>query len=224
MRKRALSTYHKITDKKLLDLTKTLETLVKFRARKSSFPKAEEKLDEIAKEFGVELITPDQEKTTKTRFYANVDKVIDAVNVRFDELTRSKVIFTKLRKKMGTNLDVEDLDFNKELLGTLKNVVTPYTEKIIKDFYRLIKADPKLKTTARYRHKTPTMMMATMNDRLKADPEASVELSALFGALKLTSSQAAKYAEDKILDEEFEKEQGIEELSPEDLEEMYQYV
>lgn len=202
--KKQLSTYHKITDKKLLDLTKTLETLVKFRGRKSSFPKAEEKLTEIAEEFGVELITPAQEKVAKTRFYANVDAVIDAVNERFDELTRSKVIFTKLRKKMGTNLDVEDLDFNKELLGTLKNVVTPYTEKIIKDFYRLIKADPKLKTTAKYRHKTPTMMMATMSDRIKADPTASPEIASLFGALKLTPSQASKYAEDKILDEEFD--------------------
>ena len=203
--KKQLATYHKITDKKLLDLTKTLETLVKFRERKSSFPKAEEKLAEIAEEFSVELITPAEEKVTKTRFYANVDAVIDAVNERFDELTRSKVIFTKLRKKMGTNLDVEDLDFNKELLGTLKNVVTPYTEKIIKDFYRLIKADPKLKTTAKYRHKTPTMMMATMSDRIKADPDTTPEIASLFSSLKLTPSQIAKYEEDKILDEEFDK-------------------
>lgn len=229
--KKQLATYKKITDKKCSNLvTETLEALVKLRGRKSSFPKAEEKLAEIAKEFNVKLITADQEKNTKTRFYANVDATIKAVNFRFDELKRSQTIFSKLRKKMGTNLDIEDLDFNQEFIGNLDFIatdgkfVTPYMEKIIKDFYRLIKADPKLKTSTRYRYKTPTIMLATMKDRLKTDPEASAKLSALFGPLKLTSAQSIQYEEDKILDEEFEKEQGIEELSPEDLEEMYQYV
>lgn len=202
--KKQLSTYHNFINKKLIDLTNTLKTLVKFRGRKSSFPKAEEKLAEIAEEFSVELITPDQQKHTKTRFYANVDAVIDAVNERFDDLTRSKVIFTKLRKKMGTNLDVENLDFNKELLGTFEHVVTPYAEKIIKDFYRVIKADPKLKTNARYRQKTPIMLMATMQERVKADPDTTPEIAALFRALKLDASQVVKYNEDKILDNEFD--------------------
>lgn len=202
--KKQLATYHKLTDKKLLGLTKDLEILVKFRGRKSSFAKAEEKLAQMAEEFNIELITPEQEKNTKTRFYANVDALIDAVNERFDELTRSKVIFTKIRKKMGTNLDIEDLVFDKALLGSLANVVTPYVEKVIKDFYRLIKADPKLKTNARYRQKTPTMMMATMHERVKADPNTTPEIASLFGTFKLTPSQAVKYSEDKILDEEFE--------------------
>lgn len=195
--KKQLSTFNKFIDKKRLEIVSTLDFLVKTRGTKSNFKKIEARLATIAADYGVELLTAEDEKNTKDRIDANIDLLIPAVNKRFDELGRAKEIFKIVRRKMGTNLDLDGIAFDKELLGKNVNVVSPYQEGLIRSFYKAIQADPTLKSDAVYRRRTQTFTMANIDERVKADDSTAPELSSVFRAFKLTPTKEAQYEEDK---------------------------
>ncbi|MBO5394327.1 MAG: hypothetical protein J6A28_00285 [Clostridia bacterium] len=202
--KKQLDVFAKVVDKHRLELVGTLSTLVKYRERKANFAKGEENLMSLAKQLGVTLITAEEEPVAKIRYIRNADLLIDIVNKRFDELGRAKEVFKKIRKKMGTSLDIANISFDKAFLGKTAAIASPYIEGLIKSFYKLVDADPKLKSNVKYRRRTPTFTMASMDERVKADNTISAELATVFMSVKLTPSQAAKYEEDKILEEAFE--------------------
>ena len=206
--KQQLSVFSKIVDKNRLELVDTLSRLVKCRERKSNFAKGEKALLSTAKKLGVTLVSEQEQPTAKTRYLQNVDLLIEAVNKRFDELGRAKEVFKKVRKKMGADLNIDDIEFNKAFLGKTSAIVSPYIEKLIKSFYKTIETDPLLKTNVKYRRKTPTLTIATMDERVKQDENASEEISTIFDSVKLTPSQTAKYQADKLLDEQFQAEQA----------------
>ena len=130
----------------------------------------------------------------------------EEINNRYDEITRAKKFFTQIRKKMGTNLDIEDVAFDKEFLGKKGNLVSPYIESLIKSFYKLLKADPKLKTDKRYRAATGPFRVATLNNRVKADENAAPELSSIFSPVKLSPAKKAEYEAEQELEDLWEQE------------------
>lgn len=200
--KKQLATFNKFVDKKRIEVVSTLDFLVKTKTTKTNLKKIEARLSAVATEYGISLVSPSEEKNVKARIDANIDLLIPAVNKRFDELGRAKEVFKVVKRKKGTNLDLDAVEFDRGFLGKSFNVLTPYQESIIRGFYKIIKTDPILKTNAVYRRTTPTFTMARINERVEKNG-AEPEISSVFSAFTMTEAKTRAYEEDKILEEKF---------------------
>ncbi|MBQ8793015.1 MAG: hypothetical protein IJZ62_05390 [Clostridia bacterium] len=198
--KKQLSTFTKIADKKLQSLRETMHRLTKILTKKSKLAKSEEELELLAQEYKVELTTIDEQQNTTLRLLDNVTLLFDAVHDRYDEISRSKEVFKKLRDKMGTNLDITEESFDNTTIGDTSYIAKSYQEKIIKDFYKLVKTDPKLNLATKFRIKNDTFRMAELKERALLSSGFSDEFYSLLQAIKLTPSQREKYEEDKKLE------------------------
>ncbi|MBE7073578.1 MAG: hypothetical protein E7379_00565 [Clostridiales bacterium] len=199
--KKQLNSFNKIIDKKLIEITKTMEFLMKNFHRKAGFAKLETQLELIAEQYNVNLYTKEEKHLAIVRIQKNILKLLEKLHDRYNELNKCKDVFANVRKKMGLNLDIEDVVFDKKLIGTLQLVTGPFHERIIKDFYKLVKADPRLTLCTRFRPRNLTFTISELKERslLTADNK----MKNILNAHHLSPSQLEKYNQDKLEDQLF---------------------
>jgi len=180
-----------------------MDYLSKILTKKSKIAKAEGYLEMLAEEYKVELTTIDEQQNTTLRLLDNVTLLFDAVHDRYDEISRCKDVFKKLRAKMGTNLDIAEENFDSATIGDTSHIAKTYQERVIKDFYLLVKADPKLTLTTKFRNRNDIFRMAELKERAMLTAGLSNEFYSLLQGIELTTSQKGKYEQDKIKEIEY---------------------
>ena len=154
--------------------------------------KVEETLAFIAGELDVDLIAKDSELAPKERLMQNLDMLYTAANDRYSELDRMMSIYKQVRSKQKTNLDIEDVEFNKSLLGKHGVIATAGHEGAIKEYYRILSADPILKVAKgkkQLRIKSPKMVLADIQQQVAESPDVYPQLARLFSHFKLSNQE-----------------------------------
>ncbi|MBQ8909134.1 MAG: hypothetical protein IJY90_02470 [Clostridia bacterium] len=200
--KQQLDMFNRIADKKLADLTKLMGFLTKKLNQKSKFDETEQEIIGLFAEFKVPMITEDELPITRYRVHDNVSHLLKAVQARYNEIIRCKELLARIRKKKKTDLNLEDVEFNKKFLGNTVFISGAYQEKVIRDYYRFIDEDPILKSNKTCRLATPTNAMARLQERAFTTG-VSQELSDIFSAIRLTPAQQARFEQDKIEEQQF---------------------
>lgn len=158
--------------------------------------KVEETLAFIAGELGVELISKESDGevklTPKERLMQNLEMLYTAANDRYSELDRMMSIYKQVRSKQKTNLDIEDVEFDKSLLGKHGVIATAGHEGAIKEYYRILAADPILKVSKgkkQLRIKSPKMVLADIQQQVAENPDSYPQLARLFSHFKLSNQE-----------------------------------
>ena len=156
-------------------LIKTKQSYYKSLIRKLSqvkSAKAEELVENLAKEFSVQLKTEEDVSNRNLRTVENAKLVAEQVRKQLKELSIIDDIFGKVRRKKKDTLDIENISFDQRMLGDDFYITEESHKIIIREFYHLISGDPNLKSSREtYRLASKNMNMIDLKERAEANPQ-----------------------------------------------------
>ncbi len=178
----------------------------------------EDTLNYLANELGIDLTKKSEEKiaqptadvaivdekakepTADERLRENLATLKTEALRRYDELNRMEKIYSRVKSSQKTNLDIDDLSFDKKLLKKDEVIATDLHERVIKEYYRALSMDPILKgnTDDRYRIKTPKMILSELKNSVYENEEYP-ELSRLMQNFQISQKDELI----KMLDEKY---------------------
>ena len=199
--KKQLSTLNIFIDAKLKYYAQTLAQVKKYKARKSNFRTVEEYFSGLAKEFNIPLVNENDEGMEKAidRVKTNADLLIAVIQEQITRATRLSKVFGDLKLNKVSKLNTDDLTFDKSIFGDMYILCEndDYYEKIITNFYHLVREDSALKGGyEKLRLKSPKFISADIKKRAKNNPSVNNELSSLLGGLTFKNSEQVKYIAD----------------------------
>ncbi len=127
-----------------LDLLNTIKNIKKKYQAKSNYRKSErteETINFLAKELDVNLMSDSNILTPLGTLMENLNTLENACDEKHKQLSRFEDIYKKVKTKQKTNLKIQDVKFDKRLLGKNVALKTEYHENLIKEIYKLVELD-----------------------------------------------------------------------------------
>ncbi len=150
-----------------------------------------EKIQKYAELVDVETTAPDRKlgmEEYNAQVMSELEKTLNGAYKKYYHTKQLIKLIASIKRKKGNSLDIEDVDVRE--VGKKASLVTPWQEKVVKQYYEAVKNDPVLKRAAPvYRLKSPTIILEGIRERLAEEPTQYPELARLLDTLKQPSKQ-----------------------------------
>ncbi len=181
-----------------LDLLNTIKTLKKKYQAKAKYRKSErteETINFLAKELNVEFI-PNETISPKEQLMQKLDILENVCDNRHRDLSRIEDIYKQVKTKQKTNLDIENVEFDKKLLGKNVALKTDLHEKAIKEFFKLVELDKSISIKGDKNEKllllSPKMILAKLKKIAASNKKELPTINDLYNHFRITPADMIK--------------------------------
>ncbi len=182
-----------------LDLLNTIKALKNRYQSKNNYRKSQRTEDTIsflANELDVQLLSSTNILTPLGELLENLNALEIACDNKHKELSRFEEIYKKVKSKQKTNLDIENVAFDKKLLGKNVALKTQYHEQLIKEIFKLVEMDKKVAIKGdinqTLRIASPKIILSKFKKEAEANKDALPIINDLFNHFTLKSCDKIK--------------------------------
>ncbi len=167
-----LKLFGSLIDAKLTYFEDQLKVLDGISRRKSYSADNEATVTALAEDFRVtgDLHTKEEIPANNARLGLNAGIVFEAVKAQHKTLSQIDKVFSKVKRRKGGNLEIDELDFDYKVLQKTYYIVENEHKEIIREFYELLAGDPVLKQDQpTYRLLSNPLKIAELQQRASGD-------------------------------------------------------
>lgn len=181
-----------------LDLLNTIKALKKKYQAKTNYRKSErteETINFLAKELNIDFIV-NQELSPLDQLMQKLNILENTCDNRHKDLARMEDIYKKVKSKQKTNLDLENVEFDKKLLGKNVALKTEFHEKAIKEYFKLVELDSKWAIKGNKNETlillSPKMILSRLKRKAEYNEKTFPILNDMFKTFKITPAELIK--------------------------------